>query len=422
MPLDSALRLRRQLWSDVFGPDLVAVCAAFRRIVGASGGGCLTRCVGCSKLCGVPYQNSGGVPASNPDRLIKWFIGVVVIAVGVNLLSSSVVAQKWAWLPPAVFVAALLIAVPSTGLLRRERYGTTRAWVIALLALTGYLAVTAWGSVTGWPLTVMILSLAYLWEAGVMLMWSTLRSRADLDHAAMGTACLLVGSAFLLLGIARPPDAWTLGMVTGLVVMVAFLLLGVGTLLLGVAFLLDRWQLVGVPFLLFGIAALLGGVAALLDGWTLVGVALLLGPVTALLLGVAFLLDRWALAGVPFLLGAVAAPLSGIAALLAGWTLMAVAFLLFGVALLLGGVAALLAGWTLMGVPFMLFGVAALLGSVAALLAGWTLVGGAFLLLGIAALLAGVALLYRPELPRRLVAWLTKRDDQPLLVDGNQRD
>jgi hypothetical protein len=45
---------------------------------------------------------------------------------------------------------------------------------------------------------------------------------------------------------------------------------------------------------------------------------------------------------------------------------------------------------------------------VAALLAGWTLVGVAFVLLGIAALLGGVALLYRPELPRRLVAWLIK--------------
>ena len=71
---------------------------------------------------------------------------------------------------------------------------------MALLALTGYLAVTVWGSVTGWPLPVMILSLAYLWEAGVMLLWSTLRSRADLDHVAVGTACLLVGSALLLLG------------------------------------------------------------------------------------------------------------------------------------------------------------------------------------------------------------------------------
>src|SRR5215212_6790283 len=96
------------------------------------------------------------------------------------------VAQKWAWLPPAVFVAALLVAVSSTGLLRRERYGTTRARAMALLALTGYLAVTVWGSVTGWPLSVMILALAYLWESGVMLMWSTLRSRAGLDHVAIG--------------------------------------------------------------------------------------------------------------------------------------------------------------------------------------------------------------------------------------------
>jgi hypothetical protein len=101
-------------------------------------------------------------------------------------------------------------------------------------------------------------------------------------------------SAFLLLGVANPPDAWTLGMAAGLVVRAAFLLLGVAFLLLGVGFLPDRWQLVGVPFLLIRVAALLGGVAALLDGWTLVGVALLLSPVTALLLGVAFLLDRWA--------------------------------------------------------------------------------------------------------------------------------
>ena len=96
--------------------------------------------------------------------------------------------------------------------------------------------------------------------------------------------------------------------------------------------------------------------------------------------------------------------------------------MLFGFALLLGGVAALLAGWTLVGVPFLLFGVAALLGSVAALLAGWTFVGVAFVLLGVAALLGGVALLYRPALPRRLVAWLTKRDDPALSADRNERD
>jgi hypothetical protein len=370
----------------------------------------------------VPEQNSAGVAVPDPNRLIKWFVGVVVIAVAVNLFSSFVVTQKWAWLPPAVFVAALVVAVPSTGLLRRERYDTTRARAIALLALTGYLAVTVWGSATGWPLGVMILSLAYLWEAGVMLLWSTLRSRADLDHVAIGTTCLLVGSAFLLLGIANAPDAWTLGMAGGLVLRAAFLLLGVAALLLGTAFLLDRWALVGIPLLLVGVAALLGGVTALLDGWKLVGVALLLGPVTALLLGIAFLLDRRALSELPFLLGAVAAPLGGIAALLVGWTLMGVAFLLFGFALVVGGVAALLAGRRLVEVPFLLFGVAALLGSVGALLAGWILVGGVFLLLGVAALLLGVALLYRPGLPRRLVAWLTKRDDRQLTSDGGKRD
>lgn len=372
------------------------------------------------KLCGVPQHNSWGVPARYPDRLIKWFIGVLLIAVGVNLLSSFFVAQRWAWLPPAVFLVALLIAVPSAGLLRPERYGTTRARAMALLALTGYLAVTVWGSVTGWPLAVMILSVAYLWEVGVMLTWSTLRSRAHLDRVAMGAACLLVGSAFLLLGMAHPPDVWTLSMVAGLLVKVAFLLLGVAALLLGIAFLLDRWPLVGVPFLLFGIAALLGGIAALLDGWTLVGVALLLAPVAALLLGVTFLLDKGAPAGVPYLLGALAAPLSGIAALLAGWTLMGVAFLLLGFAILVGGVAALLAAWKLTGSSFLLFGVAALLGGIAALLAAWPVVGVMFLLLGIAAVLGGVALIYRPELPRRVMPWRTKRNDLPLPADRSE--
>jgi hypothetical protein len=75
----------------------------------------------------VSDRNSGALSPHDSDRLIKWFIGVLVIAVGVNLLSSLVAAQKWAWLPPAVFVAALLVAVRSTGLLRRERYDTTRA-------------------------------------------------------------------------------------------------------------------------------------------------------------------------------------------------------------------------------------------------------------------------------------------------------
>jgi hypothetical protein len=375
-----------------------------------------------TRLGDVAEPSSWGVPAREPDRLIKWFIGVLVLGVGVNLLSGLVVAQEWAWLPPAAFVAALLIAVPSTGLLRRERYRTTRARSMALLALTGYLVVTAWGSVSGWPLAVMILSLAYLWEATVMLMWSTLRSRADLTRVAVGTACLLVGSAFLMLALANPPDGWTLDMVDGLVVRVAHLLLGVAVLLLGLAFLLDSWSLVGIPFLLFGVAALLGGAAALLDGWTLVGVALLLGPVTALLLGVAFLLERRSPVGVPTLLGAVAAPLSGVAALLAGWTLTGVALLLFGGALVLGGAAALLVERRMTGVAFVLFGAAALQAGVAAWLVGWTLLGTALLFLGIAALLGGVALLYRPESPRPLVALPTKRDDLPPTPDRDTRD
>jgi hypothetical protein len=63
-----------------------------------------------------------------------------------------------------------------------------------------------------------------------------------------------------------------------------------------------------------------------------------------------------------------------------------------------------------------------MLASVAALLAGWTLVGVSSLLLGIAALLGGVALIYRPELPRRLIGWLIKQEDSPLTVDSDVHD
>jgi hypothetical protein len=106
------------------------------------------------------------------------------------------------------------------------------------------------------------------------------------------------------------------------------------------------------------------------------------------------------------LVGAIAAPLGGVAALLAGWTLVGVTALLLGVAFLLGSVASFQNGWTLLGVPFLLLGVAALLADLAAFLGGWTQVEVPFLLLGVAALLSGVALLYRPDSPQRLVAWV----------------
>ena len=138
--------------------------------------------------------------------------------------------------------------------------GTARARAKALLALTERWR--SWCGSCDWvAFDVMILSLGYLWEAGVMLMWSTLRSRADLDHVAVGQPAFARGSGVLAARDREPPDAWTLDMIASLVAKVAFLLLGVAALQLGVELLLDRWPLVGVPLLLFGVAALLGGVA-----------------------------------------------------------------------------------------------------------------------------------------------------------------
>src|SRR5215217_1440896 len=52
------------------------------------------RWVGLLETCVVVDRNFGGVPARHPDRLIKWFIEVVLLGVGVNLLSSYVVARR----------------------------------------------------------------------------------------------------------------------------------------------------------------------------------------------------------------------------------------------------------------------------------------------------------------------------------------
>jgi len=98
--------------SGAFGSDVDAVLRSLPSDCSRAGRKVRVCVSVCSRLCGVPEQISARVPARDPDRLIKWFIGVVVIGVGVNLLSSFVGAQWWVWLPPAVFVAARLVAVP----------------------------------------------------------------------------------------------------------------------------------------------------------------------------------------------------------------------------------------------------------------------------------------------------------------------
>jgi hypothetical protein len=383
----------------------------------------------CPRLCCVAEQNPGGVPARDPDRLIKWFVGVFVTGVGVNLLSGFVIEQKWAWLPPAVFVVALLVAVPRTGLLRRERHGSTR-WArgLALLALFGYLAVALWGWMTRWPLPVMILSVAFLWGAGVLLMWSTLRSRAALDKVALGTACLLVGSAVLVgsgTGFWNAPtryEVWgLLWAVVSLLVGVAFLLGGGAFLLLGTAFLLRKPRF-GVAFLIGSFGVLVLGVASLLGGWRLGAVAVLLAGLAILLLGVAFLSRKPALVGVGVRLLGVALLLIGAFLLLKGSGLGGVGFLLLGVAGLLGRTAVTRRELTLGGVAVLLAGLAILLLGVALLVWDAMLLGVPFVLLGVAGLLAGVAMLYRPQLSARVVAWLTRRDDPPLMAGGDHRD
>jgi hypothetical protein len=382
----------------------------------------------------VHEQHPDGLPARDPDRLIKWFVGVVVVGVGVNLVSGFVLEQKWAWLPPAVFVSALLVAVPRTGLLRREREGATR-WArgLAFLALAAYLAVAIWGPAAEGPTPVMILSIVFLWGAGVVLIWSTLLSRRRIGEIAIGTSALLVGSAYLF--VAGGLLLNLLGSHLRLVATATLLLGGIACLLFGIGVLLYRAAFLGVAFILFGIVGLLAGVGYLIIGSSRLGLGFLSLGASVLLLGVSFLLDQ-------FLLGGLALLLFGIGGLQLGFsglfdrvtlaadrnldpvtTLDAVAFLLLGVGGLLGGLSLLLDRSRLLGAAFVGFaGAAVLEGMRLALfvqvvdLSGATffpgaLIGVSLLLTGVACLLLGMALSYGNRLPRRIWAWLRTRDD-----------
>jgi hypothetical protein len=145
------------------------------------------------KLCFVPTQSSEGVPAREPNRLIKWLVGAVVLVVGVNLFSRFVVPQKWAWLPAAVLLrrcwslCRVLVFCGGSVMPRRESQGHDCARADVLSGADGV------GIGHRLPLAVMILSLAYLWETGVMLMWPTLRSRQCSTMSPWGqSVCLWV--------------------------------------------------------------------------------------------------------------------------------------------------------------------------------------------------------------------------------------
>jgi len=99
----------------------------------------------------------------DPDRALKWLLGVIGVGVLVNALSTTIDSAGWAVLPPALFTLAAVTVVPRTGLLRREPHAGTR-WArgLATAALLAYLAVAIWGTTIGWPLPVLILSTACL--------------------------------------------------------------------------------------------------------------------------------------------------------------------------------------------------------------------------------------------------------------------
>jgi hypothetical protein len=386
----------------------------------------------------LPRTSLGAGGARDPDRLIRWFLGVVVAGVTINLLSESILKQKWAWLPPAFFVAALLVTIPTTGLLRRERQGSTRwARVLALLALGAYLAVAVWGSRANWPTAVMLLSVAFLWGAVIVLLWSTLRARRSAAEIATATAFLLLGSAGMLWGLADQLHGSSLA--GG-----ALLLLGIAYLVIGVALLLQKAALAGVGNIVLGVALIAAGNLFLEGGPVLVGWGLILlgcGDVTlgamvlALSFGKSIRRPRSvrAYAGRPprrssnVLLASfiIMSLFLGLALFTIATLLLMDQTILFGIVALLLGVGYTLGGldgfnsWRRRRSPRFgrLLDVLALLSSCAVFSVLGTmfldqskLMGLAFLLVS-ASLLVTLALLYSSRFLRQVLAWLVARDE-----------
>jgi hypothetical protein len=364
----------------------------------------------------VQKQLRGGLSTTDPDRLIKWFVSVVVVGVAINLLSGFVLAHKWAWIPPAVLAAALMVVVPRTGLLRRERQGATR-WArgLAIFALAAYLAVALWGSVARWPILIMTLSVAFLWGAGVLLMWSTLKSRRPISVIALGTSLMLVGSTALLFSGA--------GILNGLTSLfsTAIMLLGVASELGGVAFLLNRLALGGVSLLIAGNALIMTGVWSFDNQTTSSAIAFLVSPaLTYLLVGIAlwlgggaFLLNRPRLGWIAFLPVGIASLWVGLMFLFVRGFLAGVEIMLLGVAFLLLGIAFVTKESTLVKISFLALAVPTLLIGIQYVLRQKSMLFGlASLLFGVASLLGGIALIYRPKQLQRVLAWLSRRDDE----------
>lgn len=317
------------------------------------------------------------------------FLSVIGAGVGVNLLSSAVEQQPWAWVAPALFALAAVIAVPRSGLLRREPHASAR-WVrgLLLVALLAYVGVSVWGSEAAWPLHLFILSASCLWGTCVLLTWPILRGHASVGEVAVGVSSLLVGVAALLYGGAALGDGKGL-------FGVSMLLFGVATPLHGIAVLRHTDRLFGVGMLLLGLGVLLIGFRTSGYWDQLPGVALLLLGVTWLSTArktstqVAMLL----LEVVIVLLTGVALLTFAVWAFGEGEELFGVVFVLFAFTMLLLGVARLRAREMLFGVASSLCGVAGSLCGVAMWGHGVVLLGLALLLFGVAALLFGLAVL-----------------------------
>ena len=357
-------------------------------------------------------------PALRRDRLAAWFLSTVVLAIATNVVAGWFTEpNRWAGGLLAALVVLVIIATRPTGILSRAALGPTPLGRLATaICGAGFIAGSVWVSMAGWSVPAMLATVAALWLMTVLLGWRSLPPKTTLAMVAGGSAVVLMGVAFVLLGV-----GWLVE--RGSLVGGAVVLAGTALILAGLGRLFARRSLFGGALVLLGVALVLMAVGSLFERGSLSGGAGVLAGVAAVLIGVGLLLERWPLLlAAALVLFGLAAVLMAVGSLFEGWPLLfGAAAVLVGVAAALMAVGMLLFGRrSLVSGAVVLVGVAAVLMAVGSLFERWPrLLAAAVVLVGVASVLMGVGWLAAGRVGlswSRVVRWWTQRLDDPDLT------
>jgi hypothetical protein len=148
------------------------------------------------------------------DRALSIYLGVIVVGVAVNVISTSVQRNVLAWIPAFVFVAVLLAVIPQTGVLRRNRHGgTVLGQLIAVALIIAYVSLAVYGAFTGWHYLAQSTAIACLWGASTALLWRTIIGDSSVAWSAAACCFLLLGTELIAIGISTYPEDGPYGVI-----------------------------------------------------------------------------------------------------------------------------------------------------------------------------------------------------------------